>query len=352
MDVQSDTQEKGHERSTWPEVVILVLNWNGWRDTVECLESLQRLSYPNYRMVLIDNNSTDGSMDKIKAWAKGEYRVESKFLVSSTANKPVYWIQYDRSTAEAGGLSALEAELEEFPHNSQAVLIQTGANLGFAGGNNVGIRYAMKQASDYVWLLNNDTVAEKDALTEMVKLAKSNMRIGMVGSKLLYYRIPTTIQAAGGGKIIPWLGINKHIGAGQKDNGQWDRIFEPDYICGASMLIGLDVVSKVGLLDEGYFLYVEDMDWSERVRRSGLVLKYCPTSRIWHKEGSTIGFRSPKAEYYSTKNCLVFFRKYYPRSFGIGALVSLSGKIVKRIKRRQPQNIRAIIRACYEIFVK
>lgn len=113
-------------------VFILILNYNGWRDTVECLESAQRLTYPKYRIVVIDNGSTDGSMEKIKAWAAGELPVESKFFTYDPSTKPVRWIEYDRASAEAGGLPELEAEIEALPLDRRVVLIQTGANLGYA----------------------------------------------------------------------------------------------------------------------------------------------------------------------------------------------------------------------------
>ncbi|WP_242656389.1 glycosyltransferase [Desulfofundulus thermosubterraneus] len=170
-----------------PSVFIIILNYNGWQDTVECLESVQRLTYPNYRIVVIDNGSTDGSMEKIKAWAAGELRVESKFFTYDPSTKPVRWIEYDRVTAEAGGLPELEAEIEALPPNRRMVLIQTGANLGYAGGNNVGIRYSINSVSDYIWLLNNDTVVHKSALKTMVDIAEKVLRIGIVGSKILYY---------------------------------------------------------------------------------------------------------------------------------------------------------------------
>ena len=106
-----------------PNVYILILNYNGWRDTVECLESVQRLTYPNYRIVVIDNGSTDGSLDKIKAWAAGELPVESTFFTYNPTAKPVRWIEYDRVTAEADGLPELEAQIENRPPPWRTVFI-------------------------------------------------------------------------------------------------------------------------------------------------------------------------------------------------------------------------------------
>ncbi len=252
-----------------PLIFILILNWNGWHDTVECLESVQRLSYPNYRIVVIDNGSTDGSVERIKAWAAGELPVESKFFTYDPSTKPVRWIEYDRATAEAGGLPELEAEIEALPPHSRIAFIQTGANLGYAGGNNVGIRYALARGANYVWLLNNDTVVDKNALTEMVRLAESDEKIGMVGSKILRYDSSEVILDVGGWLKVSYHIVHKFPGYNEIDRGQWDKVFQPDYLNGASLLVSTLAIRDIGLLDEEYFLYWEETDCCYRARRNG-----------------------------------------------------------------------------------
>lgn len=349
---QADVLKTQWRDQNWPKVAILVLNWNGWRYTIECLESVQRLTYPNYHIVVLDNGSTDGSIDKIKAWAVGELPVESKFFTYDPLTKPLRWIEHERAVAESGGLPERETEMENLPASRRMVLIQTGANLGFAGGNNVGIRYALKRGADYIWLLNNDTVVDRDALTEMIKPARSDGRIGIIGSKLLFYGRPETIETTGGGRIIPWLGVIKHIGTGRRDTGRWDKNIEPDYICGASLLIGAKVIEKVGLLDETYFFYTEDADLGERVRRSGFTIKYCPAGKVWHRQGGTLSVTSPNADYHRIKNVLVFFRKYYPYYFPLGALLSFGAWVAVKIKRRQPLNFKSMLKAYYDVLIK
>jgi hypothetical protein len=343
---------KWNKDQNGPTVAILILNWNGWPYTIECLESVQRLTYSNHRMVVLDNGSTDGSMDKIKAWAAGELPVESKFFSRNPVTTPLRWIEYDRAAAESGGRPEKEAEMESLSPGRPMVLIQTGSNLGFAGGNNVGIRYALKRGADYIWLLNNDTVVDQNALTEMMKPATSDGRIGIVGSKLLSYGKPETIETTGGGRIIPWLGVIKHIGAGRRDAGGWDKNIEPDYICGASLLIGATVLEKVGLLDETYFFYAEDADLGERVRRSGFTIKYCPAGKVWHRQGGSLNVTSPKADYLRIKNVLVFFRKYYPYYLHIGAFLSFCAWMAIKIKRRQPLNLKSMLTAYYDVLIK
>ncbi len=174
---------------TAEKVYVLILNWNNWNDTVACLESVFQNSHEDYQVVVIDNASTDGSEGKIIEWAEGRHRVESGFFAFDPGNKPIPHIRYDRETAERGGLPEKERSLRaslnpSIPH--PLVLIQTGGNRGYAGGNNIGIRYALgKGDCGYIWILNNDTVIEKNALVEMLRCAESEKNAGMVGSKLL-----------------------------------------------------------------------------------------------------------------------------------------------------------------------
>lgn len=285
-----------------PKVSIIILNWNGWRNIIECLESVRLLAYPNYRIVVIDNGSSDGSVDKIKAWAAGELYGESRFFPDSPAAEVVRWIDYDLSAAK--GLPDLEAEIEDLPSHCSMVIIQTGANLGYAGGNNVGIRYAIQRGAEYIWLLNNDTIVDRDSLTEMIRLAESSEQVGMVGSKLLYYDRPNIIQAAGGCWFNFWQGLSHQYGWLEEDHGQWDNVFQPYYISGASLLVRGKVLETVGYLNEVFFLYGEELEWQIRARRQGWLIFYCPGAKVWHKENASLGYKSPVVEFYSTRNNL------------------------------------------------
>ena len=195
-----------------PKVYIVILNWNGWKDTIECLESVFRNDYTNYQVIVCDNASEDGSLKHIAAWATGGldvYVPPEAFLRYSSfppGHKPIPSVQYDRQEAEAGGKPGND--------NVQLLLIQTGTNLGFASGNNVGLRYALARDDfEYVWLLNNDTVIRPDALSKLIIRIKENPKIGMCGSTLLYYHDPRLIQAAGGGHYNKWLGTTRHLAA-------------------------------------------------------------------------------------------------------------------------------------------
>lgn len=250
--------------STVPLVFIVVLNWNGKDDTFECLRSLQKLDYPNFEIVVVDNGSTDGSEEVIRS---------------------------------------------SFP---AAHFIQTGRNLGYAGGNNVGIKHALSLGADYVWLLNNDTTVDSNALTALVDMAMSDSEIAFVGSKIYLYDRPDVIWYAGGTIDLPDGGRTAHPGGGQKDTGQFDAVSDVGYVTGCSLLVRRGVIATIGLLPEEYFLYFEETDWNLAAQRKGYRTVMAPTSHVWHKHALT-GNYSDSFIYYSFRNRIRIVRKYAPQ---------------------------------------
>lgn len=332
------------------KVYIIILNWNGWEDTIECLESIFRNSYPNYNVIVCDNASADNSLGKIKQWATGKIRANhsnnSQISICTTppVSKPIQYAEYNRKQAEQGGHTEEQAPL---------ILIQNGDNLGFAGGNNVGIRYALARNDfEYVWLLNNDTVINKNALVHLVQKMTNDSHIGICGSTLLYYSMPDTVQALGGAKYNKLLGISRHVGVLTKYNDESLKILETkiklDYIIGASMLVSKEFLLKIGLMCEDYFLYYEEIDWSIRMQKN-YKLAYVRESIVFHKEGSSIGSnvdpksKSMLSDYYSIRNRIIFTKKYYK---WVLPFVYLGLLIVamNRLKRRQWNRVTMLIR--------
>jgi len=217
-----------------PMVYIIILTWNGRKDTLDCLRSFKTVEYPNYRIILVDNASVDGTVDAVR---------------------------------------------KEFPGVD---IIVNPTNLRFAGGNNVGMRKAVMGGADYILLLNNDTLVDKDFLIKMMDTALSDDMIGMVGSKI-YYNDKRRYLWYAGGKIEWWKGWISHRGVHELDRGQYDHRCETDYITGCCLLVKRDVVDDIGFLDESYYIYGEDADWCIRARRAGYKLLYEPGSVIWHK---------------------------------------------------------------------
>ena len=242
------------------KVYVIVLNWNGKEDTLDCLDSLRSTDYDNYQVVLVDNGSEDDSVRAVK---------------------------------------------ENFP---EVEVVETGKNLGFAGGNNVGIEYAVKQDADYVFLINNDTTVHPDYLKELVVVAESDAKIGAVGSKIMYHGEPERIWFAGG--KINWLkNKGEHIGLDEIDKGQFDEIKEVGYLTGCALLVKREVIEKVGVLEDDYFLYYEDADYSLRIQNAGYKTVYAPKSKIYHKVSRSTKPGSASYVYYHVRNGLVNARR-------------------------------------------
>lgn len=337
------------EGENCPWVYILLLNWRGAADTIECLESVFRLNYSRFRVVVCDNDSGDGSLERIRAWAAGSdpFAPTGRHPYwqrhTTPLPKPIAFREYDRVSAEAGG----NPEGEDAP----LILIQTGANLGFAGGNNVGIRYVLARGeAAYIWLLNNDTIVDPDALSAMVARVESDERIGMVGSKLLYYDEPQVVQALAGGNVIRWKGLAPLIGNQQQDQGQWDESIEVDCVIGASLLVRSSLVRQIGNLDERYFMYSEEMDWCLRAKQRGWRLIYAPGATVWHKQGRSVGHKSVTQDYYSVRGTLLLVQKFYPHLFPLAFLYSVYRCLLPKILRRQPQRAKAVLRAYLNFF--
>lgn len=306
-------------------VYIVILNWNGWRDTIECLESVFRLQRQRYVAVVCDNDSGDASMDRITAWAHGDLTpTRTPFLANPPVPKPMSFKRYSRAEAERGPAEA-----------AGLVLIDNGANLGFAGGCNVGIRYALTRTDcGHVWLLNNDAVAAPEALAEMVTLCQANSRIGICGSQVRYYDSPQRIQTFGG-LLNSWVCTTHSISCGTDTSEVTAAPSRIDYVPGASMLVTRAFLERVGLMSEIYFLYFEEIDWAER-GKAEFDLAVCLTSSVYHRGAASIGSpseagaRGARSEYFLLRGRVLFARKFYPLRLPVvylGLLVSLFNRI-------------------------
>jgi hypothetical protein len=246
-------------------VFIIILNWNGWQDTVECVESCRKLAYPNFRLLVVDNGSTDGSE------------------------------------------GILRKRLPEID------IIQTGSNLGFAGGNNVGIKYALERGADYIWLLNNDTVVDEYALASLVGELEKNAGAGIAVSRIYFFSRPKIIWFAGG-IWTPTRHLAVHRGLNEEDTGQYADIGETDFATGCSLLFKSRLISEIGHLKEDYFLYWEDVDWCLSARKRGWKILYVPESRVWHKVSASVENNSQVQNYYYFRSGLLFYGRHAPKS--------------------------------------
>jgi GT2 family glycosyltransferase len=243
-----------------PLVFTVVLNWNGLADTRECLASLKQIDYPNNRIVVIDNGS------------------------------------------ESNEAETLRREFGDAIH-----LIANETNLGFAGGANVGMKFALEAGAEYVLLLNNDTVVDPAFLSALVEVAGNRRDVAALCPRSNYFDQRDVIYSTGG-RVNLWTGTARQIGRDEPDDGRYSRIARRDYADGVCMLIPRTALEAVGLLDEDYFAYWEETDWCVRARDKGLRCYYVPNARIWHKAARV---QSPTNRYYFLfrRNALMFVRK-------------------------------------------
>jgi len=295
------------------KVYIVLLNYNGSADTIECLESLQNLNYSNYQVLIIDNSQVDSPFITLLNWA----------ILKN--------IKFDQTT---------ESELDLEIFQQQFVFVKAQQNNGFAAGNNIALKAILKVSGfdDYVWLLNNDTVVDKEALKNQISyvLKPENKRIGILGSKLIYYFNQDKIQAIGG-KFNENFYITTHIGEGQSIKKNKEEFQEIDYVVGASMLVSRQFLKEVGTLNEDFFLYYEELDWANRAKKQNWTLDWCEDSIVFHKEGASIGssYKSTQKSFFSEINIFksrkIFVKKYYKPGlrFYVASLLLILNRVRK-----------------------
>lgn len=296
---------------------MIILNWNQGEMTLRCLESVMKAleagsGNEKREIVVVDNRSNDDSIKKINEFRKLK-------------------------------------NLKEKSANSLTIkLIENKENLGYAEGNNIGIKYALENGADYICLLNNDTRVSPNFLTELIKAAESDEKIGVVGGKIYFEKgyefhkerykpadRGKVIWYAGG--IIDWKNVYaKHRGVDEVDDGRYETEIETEYVNGCLMLVKKEVFEKAGLLDKKYFAYFEETDFCQKALKSGYKLFYTPKSIIWHLNAASSGSGSNLHDYFLTRNRLLFGIRWAPLRSKI-ALVRESLTMI--IKGRKWQKI-------------
>ena len=297
------------------KVFIIVLNFNGKEDTLECLDSLLKLEIPrpelgtkvgNWKLeiVVVDNGSTDGSVKLIKS------------LIINRVN-------FTEVKNGAGGLTNLKKSNNSLIDNSlidnRLILIENKENLGFAEGNNVGIKFALKNKADFVLILNNDTFVDKNLVVKLLKAADSHPEVGVFAPKIYFasgfefhkarYKpsdLGKVIWYAGG--RIDWKNILfSHRGVDEVDKGQYGQMETTEFASGCAMFVKREVFEKIGFFDKKYFTYLEDADFCERAKKADFQLLFVPQAVLWHKVSRTAGgIGSKLQDYYITRNRLFF----------------------------------------------
>ena len=290
-----------------PKVAISILNWNGWQDTLECLESVRQLDYPNYLTVVVDNGSTNGSADKIKAWA--EANLGPGHVLAD----------YSRGAALAGGDPGTENALDRASSPSRMVLIRNEENLGFTGGNNVAIHCALRRGADYVFLLNNDAAPEPSCLSQLVAV-DAEADAGMVGAMVLDGEGQRVLFGGRAPLLRQFFSplVNWHLPPPEGHNGFWDSFLLP----GTAMLLRSDVLQALArrhgeYFDQSLFMYGESIVLSSRARKAGYRGLFAGAARVRHMGGTgSGGARSSLTFYYPTRNAIRTARELLPPWWG------------------------------------
>ncbi|MGD8413462.1 MAG: glycosyltransferase family 2 protein [Candidatus Latescibacterota bacterium] len=246
-----------------PKVAVVVLNWNGKALTLDCIRSLLDIPTPNVETIVVDNASSDGSVEAVR----GEF-------------------------------------------GDRVVLTVNDHNLGFAAGNNAGIRTALDRGADLVLLLNNDTVVDAGLIDSLLRPFEGAPEVGIAGPKIYYYTPPDQIWFAGG-ELFLARGLSRHIGIREADRGQFDQQRDVDYVTGCALMARREVFETVGFLDPTYVAYYEDADFCVRARNAGFRVVYVPEGKVWHKiSASTGGQVSRRKVTRKLKSTWKFFGRY------------------------------------------
>jgi len=227
--------------NTPPKVAVIVLTWNGKQLTLDCLASLTQVTWPNTEIIVVDNASTDGTVDAVTS-AYGDH----------------------------------------------VKVITNTSNMGFARGNNVGIDFALKGGADYILLLNNDTVVDPEFVTHLFSAISASPDLGIAGPKIYYFTPSDTIWFAGG-EVFLWRGGARHRGIREKDTGRYNDPCDVDYVTGCALMVKREVIERIGKLDPSYRAYFEDTDFCMRAKKAGYRSRYAPDGKVWHKISQSTG---------------------------------------------------------------
>ncbi len=289
------------KKKNWPLVSVVTINYNQSEVTCEFLRSFRNITYPRIEIFVVDNASPNDHPEIIK---------------------------------------------EKFPYIH---FIQTKTNLGFAGGNNVALPYCKGK---YILFINNDTEVEPVFLEPLVEVLEGNHEVAMVSPKIHYFHEPETFQFAGFTPIHPITIRNFAIGFGEKDNGQYDMTCETGSIFGAAMLVAMEVIKKVGMMTEKFFLYYEEHDWAEHIKKAGYKIYYQGKSLVLHKESLSTVKESPFQIFYLTRGRILYARRNNRRITKLLSmlylnLIAVPKQILKYLVKKRPDLAKASFRALW-----
>jgi hypothetical protein len=284
-----------------PKVSFLTVNFHQPEVTLQLLQSLSQLTYPNWECIVVNNSEAEPLLE------------------------------------------------EEVKNQANIKYINTGANLGFAGGNNAGLHLCN---GELIYFINNDVEVEPDLLQPIIDCFNTHPNIGMLSTKIIFFDEKNVVQYAGATELNPYTLRNKGIGFGEKDNRAFDECYTTAFIHGASMVVPKQVIDKVGPMYDDYFLYYEEYDWCERVKKAGYTIFYCGTSKVYHKESISTGANSPLKTYYLSRNRILFARRNFNGASKAVSMIylwaiALPIHLLKRALKREWKQAVAMLRGYF-----
>lgn len=280
-------------------VCAIILNWNGAEQTIACLKSIAA----NYDIpvIIVDNNSS-----------AADFNVLASVLMEG---------------GDEDVLIASEDDIKGYDEKHHRCLIKNRDNYGYAGGNNIGIDYAYRAGFDFFWILNNDILVEQGSLEALLTTINSDVDCGFSASVLVYSDNPDVVQCIGGGRLYPWLGKAKLIGKNLK-RLELDKMVpilpEPDYLMGASLLVKRNIVQKVGLMDERYFMYSEEADWQRRSIIQGFNFRVSNNSFVQHGDSASTKNKSHMFHFYRNRAAIMYNKKFHSMPCCIFSAIALA----------------------------
>ncbi len=327
---------------------VILVNWRGADDTIECLASLFCADQVPF-VIVVDNDSGDGSVDRIAEWANGKNRTpiaNSHHVNNAYENiaRPIDFEIIGREQLSGGATKPL-------------TIINSGGNWGFAGGNNMGLALALAtEGISLFWLLNNDTIVGPETPSSVRSAFDKNPLWGMAGTPIRLYHQPDRHQLVNGMRFSTLTGAGQAIEMGSPVGKPFDSkkiINETDFVCGASIIVTRDLVEEIGMMEDRFFLYYEEIDWAVR-SKGKFELGFVEDAVVYHKEGASAGSasqlssraRSPLSEYHHIRSKMIFCKKHYPMLLPVYFAQNLL-ILMRRVWRRQPPQISAVFRATF-----
>ena len=282
-----------------PSLAVIILNWNGWRQTIACLESLYQSTHTNFIALVVDNGSSDDSVKKIQSWAAGDLAAQLNLFTYTSENKPIpiEFVSAGQALTDKAGLP---------PAAQSLILIENNENTGFARGNNIGIKFLLQYENiKNFFLLNNDTEIAPTCLEKLIRAAELEKKAAAFQPKMLSMQDPAFIDAAGISIDNTYGGASQY-GCGEKDGETFSRAFEIFGVSGGAAFLRREMLADIGLFDEDFFAYYEDVDLALRAQLRGWKSLFVPGAVVYHAHSSTLGRESPLKIFLCERN-----RYYY-----------------------------------------